>query len=148
MNDMKDLIISEIKEKLSLLGVPVLEEAGTDLAIGTELLDAKWPTGSRTIRYEAMILADEQAQTVLMYEKTSESAQGLSFGIRGESTFQSGGTLYRKVKIVQHGPGGKALEFAFDLGAIPGLVREAAQRRGWKFKTVISRKKASYPSGD
>ena len=114
----------------------------------TEFLDAKWSTGSKKINYEASIFADEQERIVYMFEKTTEIGQGLSFGLSGGSSFQSGSTLYRKVKSIQYGPDGKAYEYSLDLGAISKAVKEAAKRGGWKFKTVLNRKKASYPVAD
>ena len=114
--------------------------------INTEFLDAKWRTGSRWIHYEALILANEGARSVYMYERTIEIGSGHSFGMSSDSSFQTGRTLFRKVKSVQYGPDGKAYEYAFDLGAIPAAAREAATRAGWKFKTVISKQKALYPA--
>jgi hypothetical protein len=52
----------------------------------------------------------------------------------------------RKVKSVQYGPDGKAYEYTLDLGAVSKLVKDIAKRHGWKFKTVLSRSKASYPA--
>ena len=89
-----------------------------------------------------MILLDESDKIIKMYEKTTEISAGVSFGMSGESSFQSGSTLFRKVKSVQYGPEGKVFEYNFDLGAIPKAVKTAAQAAGWKFKTVIIKKNA------
>ena len=145
---MKQQIIAEIKERLSALGLPAQYGSDADIAVNTEFLDAKWSTGSKKINYEASIFADEQERIVYMFEKTTEIGQGLSFGLSGGSSFQSGSTLYRKVKSIQYGPDGKAYEYAIDLGAIPKAAKEAAKHGGWKFKTVLNRKKASYPVAD
>lgn len=144
---MKQQILFKIRETLSALNVPAQYGNGADITISAEFLDARWSTGSKKIRYEASVFADEREQVVYMYEKTAESGQGLSFGMSGESSFQSGSTLYRKVKSIQYGPDGKAYEYALDLGAIPKAVKEAAKRDGWKFKTVLSKSKATYPAG-
>lgn len=141
---MKQQIITEIKERLSALGLPAHDGNDTDIIVNAEFLDAKWSTGSKKIRYEAAIFADEREQIVYMFEKTTESGQGLSFGISEGSSFQSGSTLYSKVKSIQYGPDGKAYEYVLDLGAIPKATKETALRYGWKFKTVLNRKKASY----
>jgi len=79
---------------------------------------------------------------VKMYEKTTEISAGASFGMSGESSFQSGSTLFRKVKSVQYGPDGKVFEYNFDIGAISKAVKAAAQVQGWSFKTVILKKNA------
>lgn len=52
------------------------------------------------------------------------------------------GTMFRKVKSMQYGPEGKVYEYNFDLGAIPKTVKEIAKANGWKFKTVVLKKKA------
>lgn len=139
---MKGQIISEISAKLNELRIPFNLVNNSNIIINTEFLDAGWSTGTKKIGYEASIYADEQTQTVLMYEKTTELSRGFSAGFGGESSFQSGSTLFRKVKSVQYGPDGKAFEFTLDLGAIPKTVKEASSRYGWKFKTVLSRDKA------
>ena len=144
---MKQEIITEIKEKLAALSIPAQYGNGTDIAINTEFLDAKWSTGSKKISYEALIFVNERERAVYMYEKTTEMGGGLSFGMNAESSFQSGSTLFRKVKSVQYGPDGKAFEYTLDLGAIPKAIKEAAKRGGWKFKTVLNRSKAMYLPG-
>lgn len=84
---------------------------------------------------------------IYMYEKTTEVGHGLSFGGHSGSSFQSGKTLFRKVKSVQYSLDGKAYEYTLDLGAIPKAVKETARQYGWKFKTVLSKNKAMYPAG-
>lgn len=139
---MKQELIQEIVNNLSSIGVRTEAGGKTDLSINEELLDAGFSTGKKKIRYEAMILFDEADKTVKMYEKTTEISAGVSFGMSGESTFQSGSTLFRKVKSVQYGPEGKVFEYNFDIGAIAKTVKTAAIAQGWKFKTVILKKNA------
>jgi len=57
------------------------------------------------------------------------------------SAMQSGGTLFRKVESVQYGPEDKVYEYSFDLGAIPKTAKEIAKANGWKFKTVILKRR-------
>jgi len=140
----KQVIVDAIKNAFSGMNLAYREQQGTDLSVSMEFADAKWSTGKKKGLYEASIRVDEKGKTVYMWEKTTESGQGLSFGMSGESYVQSGKTLFRKVKCVQYGPEGKVLEYELDLGGIPKAVKEAAQQNGWKFKTVLSRKKASY----
>ncbi|HNW05260.1 MAG TPA: zinc ribbon domain-containing protein [Oscillospiraceae bacterium] len=144
---MTQQILTEIGAKLSSLGIPAQVGNGTDLAIHTEFLDAGWSTGDKKIGYEAAVFANERDNTVYMYEKTTEIGHGFSFGEDSGASFQSGTTLFRKVKSVQYGPDGKAYEYTLDLGAIPKAVKETAKRYGWKFKTVINKNKAMYPAG-
>ena len=143
----KESILSQIASKLSQMGIPYQEGGGTDIAVFSEFLKAGWSTGSKKITYEASIFADETSNTVFMWEKTSEAGHGLSFGGESGSSFQSGRTLFRKVKSIQYGPEGKVYEYTLDLGAVPKAVKEAAVQHGWKFKTVLRRGKASWPAG-
>lgn len=144
---MKQQMMSEIVGKLSGIGISVQNGDHTDISILTEFLDAGWSTGSKKINYEAYVFIDEQSKTVFMYEKTSEVGHGLSFGTDSKSSFQSGATLFRKVKSVQYGLDGKAYEYTLDLGAIPKSIKETSKNYGYKFKTVLSKNKAQYPPG-
>lgn len=144
---MKQQILAEIISKLSALGIPMQNGNGADATINTEFLDAGWSTGSKKISYEASIFANEQDNVIYMYEKTTEVGHGLSFGGSSGSSFQSGKTLFRKVKSVQYGLDGKAYEYTLDLGAIPKTVKETAKLYGWNFKTVLNKNKAMYPAG-
>ena len=144
---MRQQILADIESQLAALGVRTQKGEGTDLSIDAELVDASFSTGKKKLRYGAALFASEADKTVYLYEKTTETSQGFSFGFDGGSTFQSGKTLFRKVKSVQYGPEGKVYEYAFDLGAIPKTVKEAASKCGWKFKTVLQKKNAMYPRG-
>ena len=141
---MKKELLLEIENQISALGISVATGEKTDLSIDAELLDASFSTGKKKIKYEAMILLDEAEKAVRMYEKTTELSAGVSFGMSGETSFQSGSTLMRKVKSVQYGPEGKVFEYNFDLGAISKAVKSAAKEHGWSFKTVILKKNAMY----
>ena len=141
---MKKELLLEIENQISALGISVTTGEKTDLTIDAELLDASFSTGKKKIKYEAMILLDEAEKAVRMYEKTTELSAGVSFGMSGETSFQSGSTLMRKVKSVQYGPEGKVFEYNFDLGAISKAVKSAAKEHGWSFKTVILKKNAIY----
>ena len=141
---MKKELLLEIENQISALGISVATGEKTDLTIDAELLDASFSTGKKKIKYEAMILLDEAEKAVRMYEKTTELSAGVSFGMSGETSFQSGSTLMRKVKCVQYGPEGKVFEYNFDIGAISKAVKTAAKDHGWSFKTVILKKNAMY----
>ncbi len=144
---MKQQMLGEIGGKLSALNLPIRYGNGTDISISTEFVDAVWSTGSKKISYESSVFLDEQQKTVFMYEKTKEISHGLSFGSDSGSSFQSGTTLFRKVKSIQYSLDGKAYEYSLDLGAIPKAIKETAKQYGWAFKTVIKKDKAMYPSG-
>lgn len=143
----KQVIISDVLSKLNQMGINYKIGEGTDVSIGCEFLDASWGTSSKYIGYNALVYFDESSQTVFMWEMTKEKGSGISF--RGDSgtSFQSGTTLFRKVKSIQYGFDGKAYEYSLDLGAIPKAFKEAAKQYGWRFKTVLNRDNASYPRG-
>lgn len=143
----KQILISESLQKLSKLGVQCIVNRETDLTITAEFIDSGWSTGNKKINYEACVLFDESLSTVFMWELTTEQGSGFSFGGGSETSFQSGTTLYRKVKSVQYSFDGKAYEISLDLGAITKAIKETAKQNGWSFKTVIGRDKALYPQG-
>lgn len=143
----KQILLSTISEKFNQMGIKYSIGNATDITVSAEFLDAGWSTGSKKINYEASIFADDVSNTVFMWEMTKEVGQGLSFGGESDSYFQNGKTLFRKVKCVQYGLDGKAYEYTLDLGAIPKAAKETAAQYGWKFKTVLSKNKAMYPSG-
>ena len=147
MPDVKRLLISETAARLAALGIPATCEKGADIVVSAELMEAGWSTGKKKITFEASILFDEAHATALMWQKTTEKSAGFSFGASGESSFQYGKTLYRKVRALQYGPEGKAYEYDLDLGAVTKAVEESARKYGWKFKTVLRRADASYPPG-
>ncbi len=141
-DDMKGTYTEELLNQLNTIGVPAQRGEEADIEIATTFTDAKWTAGHKVIKYHGMISFDEANKTIFMYEKTSESGSGLSFGGGVESSFQSGKTLFRKVKTVAYGLDGKAFEVDLDLGAIPKTVKDYGKQIGWKFKTVLNAKKA------
>lgn len=143
----KMLLLQKITSEFNKLNIPYQAGDGADLTVFKEFLDAGWSTGNKKVSYEASIFADESSGTVFMWELTKEKGSGFSFGSSGESYSQSGTTLYRKVKSTQYAPDGKVYEYTLDLGAISKAVKSAAKDLDWKFKTVISKEKASYPKG-
>ncbi|UOO37121.1 zinc ribbon domain-containing protein [Oscillospiraceae bacterium CM] len=138
---MTEQIIAEISARLTDLRIPFSLDSASSIAINTEFVDANWSTGTKKIAYEAAVAVSASEQTVFMYEKTVEHGGGISGMASGETSFQSGSTLFRKVKIIAYGPDGKAFDVTLDLGAIPKAVKETAARYGFKFKTVLSKKK-------
>lgn len=144
---MKQQLIDRTADRIATLGMAVQYGTGTDIAIFADFFDANWGIGSKKITYEALVFFDEQNQTAYMYEKTTDISRGLNFGGDTETSFQSGKTLFRKVKGVRFGPDGQSIEYDLDLGAIPKAVKETAAQFGWKFKTVLKKEKAMYPIG-
>ncbi|MDQ7795102.1 MAG: hypothetical protein RDU89_11930 [bacterium] len=140
----KQELLEAIAGGLEQVGVPHRRGGKTDIGIEETFVDAGWGSGRKRITYQAAILADEDARTVWMWEKTTEATKGLSFGAGAESHFQSGRTLFRKVKGVHRGLDGSTREYSVDLGAIVKAVRDAAVQGGWRLKTVLNRSRAEY----
>jgi hypothetical protein len=147
MADVRQDMVAEIAAKLGALGVPATYGQGADVIINGTFIDAAWSMGKKKITFEASVLLDPLQQKAFMWQLTRESSQGFSFGFQSESWSQRGKTLYRKVKATQYGLDGKAYEYNLDLGAITKAVEETVKRFGWRFETVLSREKASYPPG-
>jgi hypothetical protein len=100
---MKEQILSQITSELAAIGLQAKPDEKTDLVVEAELLDAKFSTGKKKIMYECAILADEKERTVKMFEKTTEISSGVSFGMSGAMTTQSGKTLFRQVRTGREG---------------------------------------------
>jgi hypothetical protein len=141
-------IVAMIAGQLQQIGAPIRMGGEADITISNEFLDAAWGSGNKRIVYESSITLDEGGLAVYMWEKTTETGGGISGGFSGGSWSQSGTTLFRKVKSVQYGPGGKVYEIDLDLGAIPKTVKNAAKTAGWKFHTVLRREKAQFSASN
>jgi hypothetical protein len=141
---MKQQILSQIEAKLGAIGIAAKTDAKTDLLVEAELRDVSFGTGNLSILYEAAILADEQEHAIRMYEKVTEKRAGCGLALHAETALQIGRTPLRKVMSLQYGFDGQAFEYTFDIGAIAKTVKHAAEQNGWKFKTVILKKKAMY----
>lgn len=141
----KEIVISSVNSRLISLGIGFTLGNGTDISINQEFLAAGWSAGNKKITYQASAYFNENEKTVYLWELTKEVGSGFSFGSSSESSFQSGKTLFRKVKAVQYGVDGKAYELDLDLGAIPKVFKEVAAQYGWRFKQVLKKEKACYP---
>ncbi len=138
-------IVEQIVQAYQKLGVPITREQNADVEIHAEFLNAGWSIGRKKFVYDAFILANEEEQTVYLWQKTTESGGGLSFGSESESSVQTGATLFRKVRLVQYGPEGKTAELNVNLGELASIAETAAKQNGWKFRSVLRQEKARYP---
>jgi len=140
----KQEMIDAITMRLRSLGVFPQESTVTDIEIQEEFLDAEWSTGKKKIEYRALALLDEDQNTLYFWEFKKETSAGFSFGFKSEKSSQACATVYRHVKGIGYGPEGKAYEYDLDLGAITRIFKEIATNEGWKFRVVLSKRKASY----
>jgi hypothetical protein len=140
----KSEIIAKIAAQYGGLGVNCTPGGAADLTVDQELLDVKFLTQKLKLHFESSILVNEAKRVVYYFEKTKEMRAGVGLGFSGESSFQSGKTLFRKVKSAGIGPDGRVYEYEFDIGRLAKIVKTVAAEDGYKMKTVLSRKKASY----
>jgi glycosyltransferase involved in cell wall biosynthesis len=141
----KQEVVGQITERFGKLGLAFTRGQASDVELHVEFLNAGWSIGKKKYVLDAYLLASEEDRTVYLWQKTTESGGGASLGSGYETSFQSGATLLRKVKIVQYAPEGKAADLTLDLGELTRIARDAARQNGWKFKTVLRREKATYP---
>ena len=140
----KSEIIAKIAAEYGAIGISCSLGGTADIMVDQELLDVKFLTQKLRLHFENSILVNEQKRAVYYYEKTKEMRAGVGLGFSTESSFQSGKTLFRKVKSAGIGPDGRPYEYEFDIGRLSKIVKETAKEEGYKMKVVLSRKKASF----
>lgn len=140
----KSAILAKIASRYGEIGIGFELGGSADLSVDQELLDIKFLAQKLKLHFENSILVDEQKRVLYYFEKTKELRAGIGLGFGAESSFQSGKTLFRKVKSVGIGPDGRACEYEFDIGQLSKIVKEAAKEAGFKMKVVLNKKKASF----
>jgi hypothetical protein len=140
----KSGIIAKIASLYGEIGIGFQLGGSADITVDQELLDVKLLTQKMKLHFENSILVSEKDRTVYYFEKTRDIRAGMGFGFSGESSFQSGSTLFRKVKSVGIGPDGRTYAYEFDIGRLSKIVKETAKEAGYKMKVVLNKKKASY----
>ncbi len=140
----KSEIIANIAAQYDGLGINCTLSGAADITVDQELLDVKFLTQKLKLHFESSILVSDAKRIVYYFQKTKEMRAGVGLGFSGESSFQSGNTPFRKVKSAGIGLDGRAYEYEFDIGQLAKIVKAAAAENGYKMKTVLSRKKASY----
>ena len=118
----------------------------TDLEIANELADANWTVGKKKVEYSARMLADTAAKTVIFWEMIKEEGRGLGalFSFKTETYRSDGKTRSGTVSETAYGLTGKAIDYHWDYAQVRGLVENAVRSRGWQFKSVLLKGKASY----
>ena len=118
----------------------------TDLEIANVLGDANWTVGKKKIEYSARLLVDAAAKTVIFWEMIKEEGLGLGalFSFKTETYRSDGKTRSGTVSETAYGLGGKVIDYNWDYAQVRSLVENAVRNRGWQFKTVLLKGKASY----
>ena len=143
----REVLLTQLADAYTKLGIEFLREQAADLEIHVELLRAGWSLGKRRTTYDAYLLANESTHTVYFWQKTTDRAAGLSLGAESETYSQTGKLLLRKVTLRQYGPEGKVCEMDVNLGELAEIARETARRNGWRFRAVLRTGKAQYAKG-
>lgn len=117
----------------------------TDLEINSVLADAHWGVGRKKVEYSACLLAKESERTVVYWEMIKEVGAGMEiFGWFKAQKYKSGRTLSGTVQEIGYGPQGKVIDYHWDYARTRSLVEKVAKEQGWKFTTVLWKKKAMY----
>lgn len=142
---MKQKIMQQLETKLNEIGIKGTGSKDTDFEIKTDFVDATFKGGTKKIEYHAMALVDEEKKAIFFYEMTKDTSSGLSFGSDFESSYQSGVSLSRKIKVTRYGLDGKAVDVEVNLGDISKAFKDTAKEYEYGFKVVLSKGKAMYP---
>jgi hypothetical protein len=138
------MIKNTLKETFDRIGIVYEENKNADFEIELVLADDKWKAGKKKKTFSASILIDESAKKLLYWEMIKETKAGLSISFSKESAVQKGNVVARKQGNAEYALEGKVSETQVDFGKITKSVKEVAKQEGYKFKLVLSKKKASY----
>lgn len=143
----KEQILRDLEKELSLFSMlAVARSDKTDLEIKSVLADANWGAGKKKVEYSGCLLVREADRTVVYWEMIKETGAGMGvFGrFRAETYKSDGRTISGRVREAGYGPGGKIIDYDWDYGRTRGIVEGVVKSRGWKFTTVLFKKKAMY----
>jgi len=125
------------------------KEKNINLIVEWNVLDTKWieTLGKSwlSIKYVGFIVLDEKTKTVRYHEKIVEKNMSFgSFGFYGNSFFQKGMIISRRIKsyrfgIKEDGSIGEIYNFDFNPLDLKGLVRQIANDNGWNFIIYFSK---------
>lgn len=134
---------ARIEAALKELAVPFAQGGESDFTFNLVLADDKWRVGKKRKTFEGSVLVDDERKTVFYWERIVETKSGLSMGVTSEHSVQKGSVVERTVAETAYGPG-VVSETRVDFGKIAKAVKNAAKQGGYKYKLVLSRKKARY----
>jgi uncharacterized Zn finger protein (UPF0148 family) len=100
---------------------------------------AQAPAQRVNIRYEALILLDEQTRQVTFWERMTETKAGVSAGVFAETRTQKGAQVSKTISghLLSGGP------YGFEYGKLREVVKSIATEAGLSFKTVVLKPKMS-----
>lgn len=143
----KEDILEAITEALMQYSqLSIIRGANTDIEISNTLTDASWIVGKKKVEYSACILADGATRSIVFWEMIKESGWGLGtiFSFKKETFRSDGKTISGTVKECGYGFNGKVIDYKWDYSQVRNLVEGIVKDKGWQFKTVLLKSKATY----
>ncbi|MDI6712394.1 MAG: hypothetical protein QMD96_04060 [Anaerosomatales bacterium] len=140
----RDALLADIRAALAeRTGYEVLSGQKSDLEIRSAVAAANWGTGKKKVDFEAVLTVSDADRTVYYWEILKERGSGLSFGaVETESYTISGWKRSGTKSETVAGPGGVALDYAWDYGQTRDLIEQACARHGYALKVVLRKSKA------
>ena len=120
----------------------MLLDQESDLSLDVVFEDAK---DNNPVHFKNKVLLDAESRVLHYWEKVSDKKVGFFSDEDTNTTMQIGTTLYRKVINRYTDELGNSKVESLDIGEISKTIKSCAKNAGWKVKTVLSEKKASYP---
>lgn len=142
----RDPLLADIRAALAeRTGYEVLSGQKSDLEIRSAVAAANWGTGKKKVDFEAVLTVSDADRTVYYWEILKERGGGLSFGtVESESYTVSGWKRSGTKGEMVAGPGGVALDYAWDYGKTRVLIEQACARHGYALKVVLRKSKAEH----
>jgi RNA polymerase subunit RPABC4/transcription elongation factor Spt4 len=131
-----------IQTELAVLGIFMMIDQGSDLSLDIKFKDTT--NKNKFVHYKNKVLLDENRQEVYYWEKVQDESSGLFSDNDIDTTTQVGSVLFRKVYHTYTDSSGREIETKLDIGTINKTIKECAKEFGWKFKVVLSQRKASF----
>lgn len=131
-----------IQTRLAVLGIFMMIDQGSDLSLDIKFKDTT--NKKKYIHYQNKVLLDEYKSELFYWEKVQDESSGLFSDNDIDSTTQVGSVIFRKVYHYYTDSSGKEVETKIDIGIINKTIKACAKEFGWKFKVVLSQRKASF----
>ncbi len=123
----------------------ISRSSDTDLLISNEIVDSSWFSGKKKVTYTAQLLLKEEEKTAYYWEMLKETSAGLSFGAGFQKKKIRGIEVFQQARERGYSPSGELVfDYQFEYGSLRDAFKQLLEAKGWKFKTVIVRGKASY----
>lgn len=144
-NSEKETIIQEILAYSDAGPFNIARGSNTDVMVTNEVTNSSWFSGKKKITYTAQLLLKEGEKTAYYWEMLKETSSGLSFQMGVQKKKIKGTEVFQQSRERGYAPGGALVyDYEFDYGSLREAFKKLIESRGWKFKVVIMRGKATY----